>query len=183
MAQDGNSPVLKLGTVYSYRGVMVPEGKCTEHVPYEQFAKVSGQLILPDTKANVYSYMEYWGRDSGEQVLRISPRGDAFIYFRRTEYVMSSMDEVGSSFTMTDPESGATTKLVVAEDGITVVLPTGAVYDNMRRMDTYCLSCGPDPVLVELRWYNRQNPMGVLFKAPNPGCWARWHWLVDVSRK
>ena len=183
-AQEDGSLVLKTGTTFSYEGLMVPEGGCTEHVPYQQFMKVSGRVILPETKANVYSYIEYWGRDSGTQVLRFSPSGRAFMYLMGKEYAYSVFGPVGTSFEMTEPESGESLRLVIVGNDITAELPTGVVYDNLTRMDMYCTSCGPDPVRMESRWYSREYPMGVLFRADNPApCWARWHWLVGITTK
>jgi hypothetical protein len=183
-AQEDGSLVLKTGTTFSYEGVMVPEGGCREHVPYQQFAKVSGRVILPETKANGYSFIEYWGRDSGVQVLRISPNGNAFTYSKGKEYAFSMFAPVGTSFEMTEPESGESLRLVIVGVGITVTLPTGVVYENMTQMNTYCINCGPDPVRMESRWYSREHPYGVLFRADNPApCWARWHWLVSITTK
>ena len=183
-AQEDGSLVLKAGTTFTYEGIMVPEGGCQEHVPYQQFAKVSGRVILPGTKANVYSFIEYWGRDSGIQVLRFSPNGHAFMYYMGKEYAYSLFGPVGTSFEMTDPESGESLRLVIVGDDITVTLPTGVVYDNLTQMNMYCISCGPEPVRMESRWYSREHPYGVLFRADNPApCWARWHWLVSITTK
>jgi hypothetical protein len=182
-AQEEGSSALKTGTTFAYRGVMVPEGKCTEYVTYEQYAKVSGSVILPETAANVYNFIEYWGRDSGTQILRISPSGKASAYFNRIEYHYPLFDKVGASFEMTDPESGESLRLVIVGVGITRTLPTGAVYENLTQMNMYCISCGPEPMLMESRWYSREFPFGVLFRADNSPCWPRWHWLVSVTRK
>ena len=183
-AQEDPSLVIKIGTTYAYQGVMVPEGGCQEHVPYEQFAKVSGRVILPETAANVYNFVEYWGRDSGTQVLRIAPNGRGFFYSGGREYAYSLLGPVGTYFDMTDPESGSSLRLVIVGTDITVTLPTGVVYENLTQTNMYCTSCGPDPVRVESRWYSREYPMGVLFRADNPApCWARWHWLVSITSK
>jgi hypothetical protein len=84
---------------------------------------------------------------------------------------------------MTDPESGESLRLVIVGVGITRTLPTGAVYENLTQMNMYCISCGPEPMLMESRWYSREFPFGVLFRADNSPCWPRWHWLVSVTRK
>jgi hypothetical protein len=179
-AQQDGSLVLKTGTTSSYEGVMVPEGGCGEYVPYQQFMKVSGHVILPETTANVYSFIEYWGRDSGIQVLRFSPNGNAFMYSQGKEYAFSMFAPVDTSY-----EIGESLRLVIVGNGITVTLPTGVVYDNLTQMDMYCINCGLDPVRMESRWYSREHPYGVLFRADNPGCllMPRWHWLVSVTTK
>lgn len=182
--QEDGSLGLKTGTTFTYQGVMVPEGGCQEHVPYQQFIKVSGRVVLPETAANVYSFIEYWGRDSGTQVLRFSPTGRGFMYYMGTEYAYSLFGPVGTSFEMTEPESGTAVRLVIAGNDVTVQLPTGVVYDGLTRMDMYCISCGPDPVRMESRWYSREYPIGVLFRADNPApCWARWHWLTGMATR
>ena len=183
-AQDDGSMVLKTGTTFTFRGAMVPEGGCNEaYVPYDQFAKVSGRVILPETKANVYSFIEYWGRDDEIQVLRFSPNGNAFMYSKGKEYAFSMFGPVGTSFEMTEPGSGNSLRLVIVGNDLTVTLPTGVVYDNLTRMDMYCTSCGPEPVLMESRWYNRENPLGVWFRADNSPCRPRWLWLVSITTK
>jgi hypothetical protein len=182
-AQENGSLMLKLGTTFTYEGVKVREGSCWEYEPYQQYGRVAGRVILPDTQANMYNFIEYWGRDRGTQVLRYSPNGEAFGYFGGKEYVYAAIGSVGTSFEMTDPESGEALRLVIAQVGISVTLPTGVVYDNLTRMNMYCLSCGPEPALMESRWYSRENPFGVLFKAENPPCGARWHWLVSITTR
>jgi hypothetical protein len=182
--QDDGSLVLKTGTTFAFKGVMVSDGRCEEFVPYGRQLKVSGRVILPEASPDVYSVVEIRGRDSGTEVLRIFPNGTGFMYFLGKEYALSLLGPVGSSFEMTEPESGQSLRFVIVGTGITVTLPTGAVYDNLTQMNTYCISCGPDPVRMESRWYSGEHPIGVLFREDNPApCWPRWHWLVSITRK
>jgi len=82
-AQKSGSTAMSIGTTAKYEGVMPLPSDCQSEVSYEQFMKVAGQVILPETRANVYKFVEYWGRDSGTQVQRIAANGNVFLYLSR----------------------------------------------------------------------------------------------------
>lgn len=106
------------------------------------------------------------------------------MYHMGREYACSGLGPVAASFEMTEPESGESLRLVIVANGVTVTLPSGAVYTGLTQMNMYCTSCGPGPVRMEPRWYSREDPCGVLLRADNLApCRPRWHWLVGIPNR
>ena len=184
-AQTQGPPPLQTGTTLSFEGWESQSAPCILDHYYEQFMKFAGRVILPDTNAKVYDFIEYSGRDSGTQVIRFSPRG-TFVYSIGIEQEFFTRGPVGTYWEVTDPESRQVLRFQIVKDGITVTLPTGAVYENVTRMNVYCTTCGPEWVLQESHWLGSDLPgFPVLFMDWDAGneCVNRWLWLVSVTPK
>ncbi|MBP1776118.1 MAG: hypothetical protein H6Q86_2128 [candidate division NC10 bacterium] len=184
-AQGMSTLAPAIGTMWKYEGMMATqEGQCWPKVPYEQYEKIAGHVILPETEAKVFYFIEYWGRDEGTMPLRLSPNGDAILYYHGVEQIAGIRGPVGTYFDFTDPESGETLRYQIVQDGITLTVPAGT-YSNVARMDVSCTSCGQNPVLVEIHWLSPEVAVPIQFaewNAPNQ-CVPRWHELVSVTRK
>lgn len=184
-AQETGAPVIRTGTTLRFEGVEARLPACQQYEPYEQYTKFAGRVILPETEANVYDFIESWGRDSGIGVIRITPSGDAFVYDRGVERKFLVNGPVGTWWEFTDPESGMTLRYVVVADDISLRLPTGVTYRNTKRVNIYCTDCGPQWALQESFWVSPELGFQVLlmtWDAENQ-CAQRWLWLVSVTRK
>lgn len=177
-AQERGASVFQIGTVVTMHGV---ELVGDQWIPFKQYMKCAGRVILPETQANMYYFFEYWGRDSGTMVMRMTPQGDMLAYSRGNETKMFVNAPVGTSWEMTDPEGGQTIRGEIVADGITLELPTGAVYNDVVRMNLYCMSCAAEPVLLESHWLSREVGFEVLIKQEQDPPF--WEWLVSVTRK
>ncbi len=178
-AQQRGPSLLQIGTVITMEGYQEIGG---QWIPFEQYMKCSGRLILPETQANMYYFLEYWGRDGGTMVMRMAANGDMLYYSRGHEVKMFVNGPVGTFWEMTDPEfGGQTIRAKIVAKGITLELPTGAVYTDVVRMNLYCMTCGPEPVLLESHWLSPEVGFEVLIKQEQDPPF--WEWLVSVTRK
>lgn len=181
-------PAMTIGTTVKYEGETPwPASDCA-YVSYEQFQKVAGQVILPETQANVYKFVEYWGRDSGTYIWRTAPNGDVFLYLGLSvEQRMFVNGPVGTYWEVTDPESGITQTFLIAEDGITLTLPTGEVWYDVKKMNVYL---GPPWQWYASYWLSPDAgiPVQIWTWEGVEECrgltWPpRRHWLVSITRK
>lgn len=186
VAAQQSPPAMSIGTTLRYEGVTPTPPDCTD-VDYEQFSKVAGQVILPEAPAKVYKFMESWGRDSGAQILRTAPHGDVFLYLGLgVEQRVFVNGPVGTYWDVTDPESGITQRFVIAEDGITLTLPTGEVWYDVKKMDVYL---GPPWQWYASHWlsFDVGLPIQTWTWEGVEECrgltWPRRHWLVSITRK
>ncbi|MBP1779786.1 MAG: hypothetical protein H6Q86_5797 [candidate division NC10 bacterium] len=186
-AQEGNS-LLQIGTTMTYDGLEIPEGTCPgPYKHYDQYIKVAGQVIIPEMQANVYRLIEMWGRDTETVIARTSANRGTFLYLRGAEYQYFFNGPVGTSWEWIEPETGNTMTYVVTADGLTRTLPTGVVYDNLTRVDTYCtIGCGGNPSeAIEVFFMSPGLAFPVFVWVANDSCpqFPRLEWLVSVTRK
>lgn len=174
-ARDGVEYFWKVGTLLSYRGWELIDNVW---IPYYQYVKCSGTVILPETKPNVYYLLEMFGRDSETMIMRPTPSGGRFYYYLGNEYEMPA-GPVGTTWEAT--VQGQSTRGEYVEDGVELTLPNGDVYSNLVVMNMYCLSCGEDPVLMETHWLSRELGFSVMiiqWPPDNPFI----EWLVSITR-
>ena len=174
-AQERGPSILKIGTVITMQGF---EKLGDNWVPFDQYMKCSGRLILPETQANMYYFLEYWGRDSGTMIMRLTSAGEMLSYSQGREYRMFMYGPVGTSWEAT--VEGHAMRGEIVGDGITLTLPTGEVYSNLVKMNLYCMDCAAEPVLLESHWLSREIGFEVLIYQENP---PFWEWLVGITRK
>jgi hypothetical protein len=187
-AQKGGSGAMSIGTTAKYEGVTPLPSDCQNEASYEQFMKVAGQVILPETRANVYKFIEYWGRDSGTQIQRTAANGDVFLYLSRgVEQRAFVNGPVGTYWDVTDPESGTTLRFVIAEAGITLTLPTGQVWYDVKKMRAYL---GPSWTWYATYWLSPDAGLPIQIwtwegvEECSGQTWPpRRHWLVSITRK
>ena len=183
-AAQGNSPLVPVvGTTVKYEGWQRQE--CgSPWLPYEQYGKFSGRVILPETKANAFYLFESWGRDSGMGVLRIAPNGDLIQYSLGVEGRTLIRGRVGTYSEITSPEDGKTYRYEIVADGITLTVPAGT-YSNVSRLDVHCTTCGPTPVLQEVFYLSEEvlPPLRYVEWNAMDACWTRVHVLVSVTAK
>ena len=184
-AAQGMSPLVPaIGTTMKYQGFDDRDTGCQAYVPYDQYVKIAGRVILPETKANVFYFLEAWGRDSETIVLRFTPNGDVVQYYLGAEGTTFVRGPVGTYSEVTDPSSGNTLRYEVVADGLTRTVPAGT-YNNVIRLELSCMTCGPSPVLLERHYVSPEVafPIVTIIWDAQHQCWARWHSLVSVSRK
>jgi hypothetical protein len=184
--QAPGSPVSQTGTVLAYEGWESQQAPCALDHYYEQFSRFSGRVILPETEAKVYDFIESWGRDSGTQVMRFSPNGDVYSYYMGVEQKFSTRAPAGTYWEFTDPDSGNVLRHQIVREGITLTLPTGVVYENVSRMNVYCTNCGPEWVLLESYWLSSElqgYPVLLMVWNAQSQCADRWLWFVSMRKK
>lgn len=183
MAAQGNSALVPvIGTTIKYEGWQ--RQPCGEWSPYEQYGKLSGRVILPETKANVYYLAESWGRDSGMSVFRFAPNGDLIQYSLGLEGRTLIRGPVGTYSVITNPTDGRTYRYEIVADGITLTVPAGT-YSNVSRLEVSCTTCGSTPVLQEVFYLSPEVLVPIRFVEWNAeaNCWTRVHVLVSVTGK
>lgn len=177
---------LKTGMTLTYKGAQAQQADCTQWASFDQYARLSGLVILPETGANVYHLVEAWGRDSETLIVRGEPNGNVFVYRLGTEMPFFIRGPVGTFTELTDPDTGNTLRSEIVGDGITLSFPGGIVYDNLIRVDISCPDgCGSTPVLLESHFLGPDLAFPVASFAPpeEVGCRPRWTWLVSVTTK
>lgn len=184
-AAQGHSPLVPvIGQTVTYRGLDDRGTGCQVYAPYDQHAKIAGRVILPDTAANVYYFVEAWGRDTETMVFRLTPGGDIVQYRLGVEGRTLIRGPVGTYSEVADPFEGNTYRYEVAADGLTRTVPAGT-FSNVLRLDVFCMTCGPSPVLQE-RFYLSPDvlfPIVSITWDAQHSCWSRWHSLVSVTGK
>jgi hypothetical protein len=180
-AQGKSTLVPVIGTTVKYEG-WARQGCGNQWVPYEQYAKLSGRVILPETKANVFYLLEGWGRDSGMNVVRFAPNGDLVQYSLGVEGRTLIRGPVGTYSEVTSPSDGKTCRYEIVADAITRTVPAGT-YSNVSRLDVFCTTCGPTPVLQEVFYLSPEVLVPIRYVEWNDEykCWSRVHELVSVT--
>jgi len=182
---QGKSPLVPvIGTTVKYEGWERGPGCPAQWVPYEQYGKIAGRVILPETRSNVFYLFETWGRDSGFMVARFAPNGDLIQYGQGLEGRTLIRGPVGTYSEITDPNDGNTYRYEIVQDGITLTLPAGT-YSNVSRLDVFCTTCGPTWVLQERFYLSPEVLIPIRYLDWNAqfGCWSRVHSLVSITAK
>jgi hypothetical protein len=182
---QGKSPLVPvIGTTVKYEGWERGPGCPAQWVPYEQYGKIAGRVILPETRSNVFYLLETWGRDSGMMVVRFAPNGDLIQYGQGLEGRTLIRGPVGTYSEITDPNDGNTYRYEIAEDGI--MLEVGArTYSNVSRLELYCTTCGPAWVRQQRFFLSPEVlvPIKIIWFNAQFGCWSRVSELVSVTTK
>jgi hypothetical protein len=175
IAEDGVKSFWKVGTVLTYQGFELIDNVW---MPYDQYVKCSGTVILPETQPNMYYLLEMYGRDSETMIMRPTPSGGRYYYYLGNEYEML-VGPVGTTWEAT--VQGQIVKGEIVESGVTLELPTGDVYSDLTVMNMFCLSCGEDPILMETHWLSPELGFSVkIIQWPPDSPFIEW--LVSTTR-